>query len=237
MPARPTRFVLIAIAALAATACASDKGKPAAKAAAQNAPSSQTQDPQKAGTLTTVRRQTGEAVVAAGTKTVEGVPGAVTAPLEIVGVTQEKIPASLASIHYVYNAYPPPDCSSIADELARLSVDLGRDYDDDAKDEKSLGRRAGEEAGDLIVDAIRGAAKDVVPFRSILSEASGAASLERRKARAIAAGYARRAYLKGLALGQGCLPPAAPLVITRPPLPDPDAKDAKPAKPVSAKGN
>lgn len=168
------------------------------------------------GRVERVERNASEAVSAAGEATREGLPNAASAPLEDLNIKREEIPESLLSIDYVYTAYPPPDCNAIAREIAKLDVDLGRDYDVEEEEKKTLGERGGEAAGDLVVDTIRGVTTDVIPFRSIVREASGAAAFERRRARAFAAGYARRAYLKGLALGQGCTPPAAPRIITPP---------------------
>jgi hypothetical protein len=221
MLSRPYRFVLIAFAALALPACASRGG-----GGSEPAPDSAAAGSEEAvGTLGRVGRNTGQAVSGARRTAAEGIPDAAGAPLEDLNITRDEIPESLAAVTYVYTAYPPPDCSEIAAELAALGVDLGRDYDDDAEEAKSLGQKAGDAAGDLIVDTIRGVTTDVIPFRSIVREASGAAAFERRRARAFASGYARRAYLKGLALGQGCEPPAAPLVITPPP-PEEEVADA-----------
>ncbi len=205
MPPSTARLALVALVALSAPACVS-RG--------DDAPPPSVEETDEAGALSRVGSNTTDAVSAARSTTREGLPDAATAPLEDLNLTRDEIPESLAAIEYVYAAYPPPDCTEIAAEVGRLDVDLGRDYDNDEEEEKSLGRRGGEAAGDLVVDTIRGVTTDVIPFRSIVREASGAAAFERRRARAFAAGYARRAYLKGLALGQGCAPPAAPLVIT-----------------------
>jgi hypothetical protein len=204
-------LALVALAAAAAAGCRSRDAAPITPA--PGAASSEDYEP---GRLEQVGTGASEAVTAARQTTREGLPGAATAPLEDLNITREEIPPNVASIAYVYTAYPPPDCGDIAAEIARLDTELGCDYDVEAEANGSLGRRGGEAAGDLVVDTIRGVATDVIPFRSIVREASGAASYERRRARAFAAGYARRAYLKGLALGQGCSPPAAPLVITPP---------------------
>lgn len=168
------------------------------------------------GVIARTGRGASEAVTAARTTAREGLPGAATAPLEDLNITRVEIPQSLVDIAYVYTAYPPPDCDEIADEITRLDLDLGRDYDAEAAPDDTLSERGGEAVGDLVVDTIRGFTTDAIPFRSVVREASGAAAYERRRSRAFAAGYARRAYLKGLALGQGCDAPAAPRIITAP---------------------
>jgi hypothetical protein len=208
MSVKLARWAAIALAAAALASCQSRNPAPIAE------PAASVED--EPGRLERVGTGASEAVSAARETTREGLPAAATAPLEDLNITREEIPPNIAGISYVYTAYPPPDCVDIALEIARLDTELGRDYDIEAEEDRTLGRRGGEAAGDLVVDTIRGVTTDVIPFRSIVREASGAAALERRRARAFAAGYARRAYLKGLALGQGCEPPAAPLVITPP---------------------
>lgn len=209
---RASRPALALAAVLLAGACSSFGGRDRDAVAA---PSEETVQ-SDAG----VFRTTGEAVSVAGSTARQGIPAAANAPLEDLNLNREEIPISLAAIDYVYQAYPPPDCVDIAIEIARLDTDLGRDYDAVPQDDETLARRGGEAVGDLVVDTIRGVTTDVIPFRSAVREVSGAAAFERRRARAFAAGYARRAYLKGLALGQGCAPPSSPLFLTAPQRPD-----------------
>lgn len=207
---------LLALAALVAAvnlgACANGRDDEPEPAAATEPAEAAGQE----GVLARTGRNAREGVSAARSTTREGIGDAATAPLDDLNITRNEIPISLAAIDYVYTAYPPPDCVDIAIEIARLDTDLGRDYDAEAEEGESIGERGGEAVGDLVVDTIRGVTTDVIPFRSAVREVSGAAAFERRRSRAYAAGYARRAYLKGLALGQGCEPPSAPRVITAP---------------------
>lgn len=210
MARRVGRILLSAAVACATAACVSRTPAPISGPGAEPA-----EEPN--GVFSRSGRSASQVVSAASETTREGIPEAAAAPLEDLNITREEIPESLAAVTYVYDAYPPPDCDDISNEIAMLDVDLGRDYDLEAEEnQRSLGSRGGEAVGDLVVDTIRGVTTDVIPFRSIVREASGAAAFQRRRARAFAAGYARRAYLKGLALGQGCEPPAAPLVIETP---------------------
>ena len=205
----PPALLAAALAALVLMGCANRASAPVSDRAAGAGEDG-------GGMIADTGRGASEAASAARQTTMAGIPDAAAAPLEDLNIRRDEIPESLASIDYVYAAYPPPDCVAIAAELSRLDVDLGRDYDDDAEDEASLGQRGGEAAGDLVIDTIRGVTTDVIPFRSVVRQASGAAAFERRRARAFTAGHARRAYLKGLAVGQGCAPPAAPLVLRAP---------------------
>jgi len=215
-----TRFRLAAalclLTLLAAAGCATRAPAPiSGPGAGGRAEEGDTARPRRQSRVASTGHETTQAIDAARETTRAGLPNAATAPLEDLNLRRNEIPQILTAIEYVYNAAPAPDCLDISREVARLDVALGRDYDVEA-DEKGAGRRGGEAAGDLMVDTIRGVTTDIIPFRSIVREASGAAAFERRRARAFAAGYARRAYLKGLALGQGCPPPAAPLIIVTP---------------------
>jgi len=201
------------LALLTATACASRAPAPISGPGA--GANDNTGGPRSQSRLAATGQETSQALGAARETTREGLPNAAAAPLEDLNIRRNEIPQILREIAYVYNAVPAPDCLDISREIGRLDIALGQDYDVEAV-EKGAGRRGGEAAGDLVVDTIRGVTTDIIPFRSIVREASGAAAFGRRRARAFAAGYARRAYLKGLALGQGCPPPAAPLIIITP---------------------
>ena len=58
--------------------------------------------------------------------------------------------------------------------------------------------------GDTALGAFKGAVEGLVPYRSWIRKLSGAERHSREVATAIAAGTARRAFLKGLRTGQGC---------------------------------
>ncbi|MGD2133258.1 MAG: hypothetical protein PVI23_10730 [Maricaulaceae bacterium] len=199
-------LVFAALAAFAIAGCASREPAPV------SGPGVQSSD----GSGSSTGRNASDAVSAARRTTREGVPGAATAPLEDLNLRRNEIPQTLEDVEYVYLADPRPNCRQIREELAALDMVLSQDYDVEEEEKRSLGERGGVAAGDLVVDTIRGVTTDIIPFRSVVREASGAASYERRRSRAFAAGYARRAFLKGVAFGRGCAPPAAPLVVTAP---------------------
>lgn len=158
----------------------------------------------------------GSAARVAERTVVEGAPAAVEAPLEDLNLVRKPIPAALAAVDYVYAAEPELTCAQIAREVRALSAVLGRDYDADEEEGRSLGEKGGEAAGDYVIDTVRGAATGWIPYRGLVREASGAARRDRKVARAFTAGHARRAYLKGVGLGMGCPPPGAPLRTTAP---------------------
>jgi hypothetical protein len=73
---------------------------------------------------------------------------------------------------------------------------------DDAN--RGLIEQGGEAAGAAAVDALQRTAEGVIPFRSWIRKISGAEQYSKRVASAIAAGTARRAFLKGLRVAKGC---------------------------------
>jgi hypothetical protein len=162
-----------------------------------------------------VGESTGQAARTAAETTREGFGGAATAPLEDLNIRREEVPAPLKRVGYVYEAAPLPSCERIWFEIQDLNTVLGVDYDEE-EEKRGRGERAGEAAGDFLIDTIRGVTTDVIPLRGVVREATGAAAHQRRVARAYTKGHARRAYLKGLGAAQGCAAPAAPSVLHAP---------------------
>ena len=77
---------------------------------------------------------------------------------------------------------------------------MGPDWDAPPADPVSTADKGQAEVG----KALQRAAEGAVPFRGWVRKLSGAERQERRVARAIEAGEARRAFLRGLAVGQAC---------------------------------
>ena len=82
-----------------------------------------------------------------------------------------------------------------------------------------------------------GMASDVIPFRGIVRQVTGAARHDEYVQAAILAGTARRAYLKGLGEARGCKPPATPSHVLAGSTPPPAVnagitRGAKPRYPV-----
>jgi len=59
-------------------------------------------------------------------------------------------------------------------------------------------------AGDAAMDAFKGVAEDVIPFRGLVRKLSGAERHSKKVTAALVAGSVRRAYLKGMRVAQGC---------------------------------
>lgn len=146
---------------------------------------------------------------AAGDTISGGIQGAATAPLEDFNLIGEEVPEPIAAVVYPYTAPRKTDCEDIAAELEALRPHLGIDYDEIGEDE-SLAERGGEAAGDLVVDTVRDTTTGFIPFRGLVRQATGAAKRDREIRAAYQRALARRAFLRGLAVGLQCDPPAAP---------------------------
>ncbi len=135
---------------------------------------------------------------------------AATAPLADLNLVQAKIPPALLEARKAPYA-PAASCAALQAELGGLNEVLGADLDSPrAAGEPDWFGKAGDAFGDAAVSGLRSAAEGVLPFRGWLRRLSGAERHSREVAASIAAGLARRAYLRGLALGRGCETPASP---------------------------
>jgi|TARA_R110002124_G_scaffold45024_3_gene136639 hypothetical protein len=124
---------------------------------------------------------------------------AVTQPARDVNLRKDEIPARLLEIQKApYNLANVDGCRAITSEIASLRPMLGPDVNENPqlsraeKRERSVSRVAGGIIGGLI------------PFRGVVREVSGANAAELRYQRAMAAGFARRSFLKGMAHSAGC---------------------------------
>lgn len=127
----------------------------------------------------------------------------IVAPAEDVNLAKKKIPPVLEKIeNNPYARDATANCAAIAAAVAELNDALGPDFDDPPPPETSDEARA--------VSAVGSAALSLIPARGLIREVSGANKAEARHARAIQAGIARRAYLKGVGAQLKCKGPAAP---------------------------
>ena len=126
---------------------------------------------------------------------------AVTQPAKDVNLKKVKIPPRLLEVQEnPYDLAGMEACVSINAEITELYPLLGPDVNDPneysraEKRERSVSRVAGGILGGLI------------PFRGVVREISGANKAERQYLKALAAGNARRSFLKGYAQSRGCEP-------------------------------
>ena len=141
------------------------------------------------------------------TDTPKRLGAAAVTPLNDLNVVRTDIPDVLQAAQkapYV----KPADCSCIALvlEIRRLDEVLGADLDAPPTDKHtSLMSRAPEIANDQAVNALQRTAQDLIPFRGWVRKLSGAERHSQQVAASIAAGAARRGFLKGVAAAQNCL--------------------------------
>ncbi len=172
-------------------------------------------------TMDAARRST--AAVGTGvSQTTSGVGKAMSAPLHDFNLVNEKIPPSLIKALYTpYDMVGMEGCPALLKEIADLDLALGPDLDTPAEPKAhDMYLKGASFAAEAALDAVKDTAEGVVPMKSWVRKLSGAEQADKKIRRAIQAGFARRAFLKGLGVMQNCAWPAAPLNFEpRPPLP------------------
>jgi hypothetical protein len=138
----------------------------------------------------------------------ESVAGAAKAPLRDLNLIRTQVPDVL--LQALADPYARPQtrkCQELTSLLQPLNDALGADLDiPPTAEEQSMYQRGRP----LALGAMAGAASDVIPFRGVIRQLSGAAKHDEYVQAAILAGFSRRAYLKGLGEARGCKPPATP---------------------------
>ena len=128
----------------------------------------------------------------------------VTTPANDLNLRRGEIPALLlAAQEKPYNLKGLKRCAALAAAVGELDAVLGEDIDLPGDDSRT-DSRAGPSAGRLAVWAVG----SFIPFRGAIREISGANAHQRRMQEAIRAGFARRAFLKGVGEAKGCRYPA-----------------------------
>ena len=119
-------------------------------------------------------------------------------PVKDVGLMRENPPEVLKDAQRApYSLAGIKRCQDIRRAIGELDVVLGPDVD--AVDEKgdALPERLAEAGAKSIVNSL-------IPFRGIVREATGAAEADRKFRMMVAAGMARRGFLKGIAKERNC---------------------------------
>lgn len=120
-------------------------------------------------------------------------------PMKDVGLMREHPPEVLRDAQRApYSLAGIRRCEDFQRSIRELDTYLGPDVD--AVDEKgdALTERLAEAGAKSVVYSL-------IPFRSIVREATGAAEADRRLRIMVAAGMARRGYLKGIARERKCI--------------------------------
>ena len=152
------------------------------------------------------QRQATDSVAMAGTAMGE----AAAQPLKDLNLIQDPIPTQLKAV--IADPYKKPeriDCAGLEHEVRSLDLALGPDIDLPAQ-EKSVTTEGSEAVARVAANAVKDAASDLIPFRSVVRRLTGAEKNASQMRAALHAGDVRRAYLKGLGLERGCAYPAAP---------------------------
>ena len=138
---------------------------------------------------------------------------AIEAPLADLNLVQDKIPAVLlAAVKAPYALPSQRACPDLSNEVRALDDALGADLDTPPTlANPGLVERGSGMVGDAANGALMGAAQSVIPFRGWVRKLDGAERHSKEVAAAIAAGYVRRAFLKGVGQTLNCEAPAAPL--------------------------
>jgi hypothetical protein len=149
----------------------------------------------------------------------ESLKGAAQAPLRDLNVIRTQVPQVL--VDALADPYARPKtkkCQELIALILPLNDALGADIDvPPTVDEQGMVQRSRP----MALGAVAGMASDVIPFRGVVRQVTGAARHDEYVQAAILAGTARRAYLKGLGESRGCKPPATPshvLAGTPPPV-------------------
>lgn len=138
---------------------------------------------------------------------------AVTAPLDDLNLRRTDIPQILSdAVTKPYDLTGLDHCEQIAAEVDKLDALLGEDFDEPPPppDQSTNTQKGQRMANSAAVDAVRGAARSIIPFRGLVRQMSGADAHQKEVDKAIQAGKVRRAYLKGVGMNKNCAPPAAP---------------------------
>lgn len=122
----------------------------------------------------------------------------VSQPLKDVGAMRQKPPELLVRVQKApYSLAGLKGCADYLREIRELDKVLGPDVD--MRDEE--GRPT---AGNLAEAGASALVNSLIPLRGLVREATGAAAAERRLRAMVAAGVARRGFLKGYAKARGC---------------------------------
>lgn len=119
-------------------------------------------------------------------------------PAKDVGAEKIKIPPVLERARDdPYSLDGLRTCAQIGAETDALSEALGPDFSVGSEKRENTAGRLAEAGGKTIVNAI-------IPFRGLIREISGAGPAQRRLEAAVDAGFARRGFLRGVALTRRC---------------------------------
>lgn len=119
-------------------------------------------------------------------------------PARDVGASKREIPPILEkAFQDPYSLKGLKTCKAIAGEVTQLNTVLGADYSVGNEYTENRGGKLAEAGGKAIINSI-------IPFRGLVREVTGAAPADRHMNAVVDAGLARRGFLRGVHLKQGC---------------------------------
>ncbi|HUQ13164.1 MAG TPA: hypothetical protein VM055_02710 [Novosphingobium sp.] len=124
-------------------------------------------------------------------------------PFADVGLSKKAIPVVLkTAMARPYDLTGIKSCVGFTTAIMDLDVALGADID------VAFGKTADEKMGNSAGAVAKSVIGSFIPFRGVIRELSGANAHQREWDRALYAGAARRAFLKGMGEQRGCAYPA-----------------------------
>jgi len=162
---------------------------------------------------TEIAARSSGAVGSTVTQTATEVGGAVQAPLRDFNLMHDTIPAALLRAQQnPYDIAGLDNCPALLVAVGDLDVALGPDIDTPSENHhQDAYNKSASYAAQAALDAVKDTAEGVIPMKTWVRKLSGAEKADKQARRAIAAGIARRAFLKGLGVMHNCAWPAAPL--------------------------
>ncbi len=119
-------------------------------------------------------------------------------PARDIGASKREIPPILEkAFNDPYSLKGLKTCKAIAGEVTQLNAVLGADYSVGNEYTENRGGKLAEAGGKAIINSI-------IPFRGLVREVTGAAPADRHMNAVVDAGLARRGFLRGVHLKQGC---------------------------------
>ncbi len=146
------------------------------------------------------------ALTACSTQQQDQTAAAVVTPLNDLNLVNAPIPDVLqAAAKAPYQVPGDQSCAALTAQTRALDEVLGLDVDAPASDTRpSLIERGATALGNEVVGTVRKTAEGIVPFRSWIRRISGAERYTKQVNAALAAGTARRAFLKGISVARNC---------------------------------
>jgi len=103
----------------------------------------------------------------------------------------------------IYHVDAEASCEWYDVRIAELDDALGEDYDV-AKEKASMAKKIGKNSRSAALSGVASAAGTYIPGRGIVRALSGAKARQKKTRQIYQKGVARRAFLKGVAMTQGC---------------------------------